>query len=90
MFVLVAYDIADERRLKQVAKLMEAYGERVQKSVFECVIDQRQLEILTHKLRYLMKRKEDKVQFYPLCDACERRINSTSQASFASEDVYVC
>ena len=90
MFILIAYDITDNRRLKQVAKLMEAYGERVQRSVFECVIDERQLQILTHKVKYLMKRKEDKVQFYHLCDACEHRINSSSQVSFASDEVYVC
>lgn len=90
IFILIAYDIADDRRLKQVAKLMEAYGERVQKSVFECVIDEQQLQNLTHKLKHLMKRKEDKVQFYNLCSACIHRISPASQVSFATEDVYVC
>ena len=90
MFILIAYDISDDRRLKQIAKLMEAYGERVQRSVFECVIDEHQLRILMHKVKHLMKLKEDKVQFYNLCDACEHRISSASQVSFASEPVYIC
>ena len=90
MFILVAYDIADNRRLKQVAKLMEAYGERVQRSVFECLINEHQLQVLMHKVKYLMKRKEDKVQFYHLCEACEHRISSGSQVSFASEHLYIC
>lgn len=90
MFVLIAYDIADDRRLKQVAKLMEAYGKRVQKSVFECVIDEDQLRILIHKAKHLMKRSEDKVQLYHLCDGCRHRISSASQVSFAIEEVYVC
>ncbi|MEK6320469.1 MAG: CRISPR-associated endonuclease Cas2 [Acidobacteriota bacterium] len=90
MFILIAYDIADNRRLKQVAKLMEAYGERVQRSVFECIIDEPQLQILMHKVKYLMKRKEDKVQLYHLCEACEHRINSGSQVSFTTEEVYIC
>jgi CRISPR-associated protein Cas2 len=90
MFILIAYDIADDRRLKQVAKLMEAYGERVQRSVFECLINDHQLQVLMHKLKHLMKRNEDKVQFYHLCEACEDRTSSSSQASFVDEDVYVC
>ena len=90
MFILIAYDIADARRLRQVAKLMEAYGERVQRSVFECVIDEPQLQILMHKVKHLMKRKEDKVQLYHLCDACEHRISAGSQVSFAGEQFYVC
>jgi CRISPR-associated protein Cas2 len=90
MFILIAYDVADERRLKQIAKLMEAYGERVQRSVFECVIDEHQLRIIIHKTKHLMKRKEDKVQLYHFCDACEHRIGSASQVSFAVKDIYVC
>lgn len=90
MLILIAYDISDNRRLKQVAKLMEGYGERVQRSVFECLIDEHQLQVLMHTVKYLMKRKEDKVQFYHLCEACEHRINSASQVSFATQEVYIC
>jgi len=90
MFILIAYDIADDRRLKKIAKLMEAYGERLQRSVFECVIGEDQLHALMHDVKLLMKRKEDKVQFYHLCDACEHRINTASQVSFARTQVFLC
>ena len=89
-FILVCYDIAEDRRLKKVAKLMEAYGQRVQKSVFECEIDEDQLSSLMHSVKLLMKHNEDKVQFYHLCDACEDRIRADSQPSFAKDQVYVC
>ena len=90
MFLLVAYDIADDRRLKKVAKLMEGYGERVQRSVFECEINEHQFGILMHEVKLLMKRKEDKVQVYHVCQACEHRISSASQVSFAREEIYIC
>lgn len=90
MFILVAYDISEDRRLKQVAKLMEAYGKRVQRSVFECDLDAHQLQVLMHKVKHLMKPKEDKVQFYSLCEACEHRIGSSSQVSFATGEVLIC
>jgi CRISPR-associated protein Cas2 len=90
MHFLIAYDIADDRRLRQVAKLMEAFGTRVQRSVFECEIGEGQLRGLMHGLKGLIARKEDKVQVYHLCDACRNRIRSGSQVSFQSEEVYTC
>lgn len=89
-FVLIAYDVSDDRRLKQVAKLMEAYGKRVQKSVFECIIDDNRLQGLIHKVKYLIKRSEDKFQVYYLCEACRHRIDPDSQVSFATEEIYIC
>ena len=53
--VLVAYDVSTEtragqRRLRRVAKACEGYGQRVQKSVFECVLTEVQLERLVQRL----------------------------------------
>ena len=42
MFYLVCYDIVSDRRRNKVSKLLEAYGLRVQKSVFECVLDDKE------------------------------------------------
>ncbi len=62
MEVLVAYDVATDtaagrRRLRQVAKVCEAHGQRVQKSVFECVLNDAQLELLVHRLSDLPRGK---------------------------------
>ena len=50
MWVLVIYDICDEKRLNKVAKLMESYGQRVQRSVFECELDRNSLARLQYQL----------------------------------------
>jgi CRISPR-associated protein Cas2 len=52
MFYLVCYDIVSDRRRNKVAKLLEAYGLRVQKSVFECVLDENQYTTLS---KYLVR-----------------------------------
>ena len=62
MFYLVAYDISDDKRLREVAKLMEAYGKRVQRSVFECSLSKQRLADLVHVSKMRMNRLEDKVQ----------------------------
>jgi CRISPR-associated protein Cas2 len=55
MLVLVCYDVNTEtkegrRRLRRVAKVCEGTGQRVQKSVFECQVDQAQFETLERRL----------------------------------------
>ena len=81
-FVVVAYDVEDDRRRRQVVKLLEAIGRRVNKSVFECFLTDGQLE----KLRKgILKRitRYDKVLYYPLCRACIERID---KQGFVLED----
>jgi CRISPR-associated protein Cas2 len=77
MEVLVTYDVATDtaegrRRLRRVAKVCEGYGQRVQKSVFECVVNAVQLEQLKHQLRREMKMTEDSLRIYRLREPRER------------------
>jgi CRISPR-associated protein Cas2 len=53
MFV-IAYDIEDDARRLRVARLLEGVGTRVQKSVFECDIDDRQFARLARRLALLL------------------------------------
>lgn len=68
--VLVAYDIADPRRLQRVARALEEIGERVQKSVFECGVTPDGLIALRKRLRTLIDPREDRVLLQPLCPHC--------------------
>ena len=53
--ILVSYDITEPRRLRRVAKVLKRYGLRVQKSVFECEIDDRLYRELRSKLERVIK-----------------------------------
>jgi CRISPR-associated protein Cas2 len=66
MFYLVCYDIVSDTRRNKVSKLLESYGLRVQKSVFECVLDEKQYESVSKLLMRLVNRREDQVRFYPM------------------------
>lgn len=66
MLYLVCYDIVNDRRREKVAKLLQAYGIRVQKSVFECILDTEQLERLQKRLRRCLNAQQDQLRFYPL------------------------
>lgn len=66
MFYLICYDIVKNNRRTKTAHLLEGYGIRVQKSVFECVLTDQQLEMLQRKLTRYIKSDEDQVRFYPM------------------------
>ena len=71
MMVLITYDVSTEtaagrKRLRQIAKQCVNYGQRVQNSVFECVLDAAQCKLLQHKLLGIMNEKEDSLRFYYL------------------------
>jgi len=73
-FVVVAYDISDDRRRERVAKILEGFGERVQYSVFECRLDRVQYLRLRHALEDVIQADVDVVSFYFLCESDVRRI----------------
>ena len=71
MMVLITYDVstatrAGQKRLRLVAKACQAYGQRVQNSVFECVLDAAQFASLKLQLLEIFNEKEDSLRFYRL------------------------
>lgn len=71
MLVLITYDVntedaAGRRRLRQIAKQCVNYGQRVQNSVFECLLDTAQCRSLQNKLCKLMDPERDSLRFYYL------------------------
>ena len=78
MRLLVAYDIDTstkqaKRRLRHVAKIMEKYGTRVQKSLFECPSDLRRFEKMLFELEETIVPADDSVIIYQLGECCAHR-----------------
>ena len=79
MFVLVSYDVAldDEtgaRRLRRVAKACKDFGQRVQYSVFECIVDPAQWAVLKQRLIREIDEEKDSLRFYYLGSNWKRRV----------------
>ena len=83
MLVLISYDVntqdaAGRRRLRLIAKQCVNYGQRVQNSVFECILDAAQCRQLQHKLCSLMDKEKDSLRFYYLGNRYEARWNTSA------------
>ena len=79
MLVLVSYDVSTTdpggpRRLRRVAKVCQNYGQRVQNSVFECILDPAQWAVLKQRLIDLIDKEMDSLRFYYLGSNWRRRI----------------
>ncbi|WP_368251759.1 CRISPR-associated endonuclease Cas2 [Enterococcus sp. 2201sp1_2201st1_B8_2201SCRN_220225] len=71
MMILVTYDVSTinpigRKRLRQLAKICQNYGVRVQNSVFECVVDQTEYAQLKIKMLDIINDKEDSLRIYRL------------------------
>ncbi|PDY91159.1 CRISPR-associated endonuclease Cas2 [Bacillus toyonensis] len=71
MLVLITYDVstvsgAGQKRLRKVSKMCQNYGQRVQNSVFECVVDATQFATLKMELIKIIDKDEDSLRFYQL------------------------
>jgi CRISPR-associated protein Cas2 len=88
MFYLVSYDIPDTPRRTKIAKILDDFGDRVQYSVFECIIDQDLLEKMIDRLEKVVKLEEDSVRIYALCGNCEKVIKVIGQGEVTKEEKY--
>ena len=69
MMVIVSYDVSvvtprGRRRLRSVARICTNYGQRVQNSVFQCLVDPDQWVVLRAKLLKIFEPEEDSLRFY--------------------------
>ena len=79
MMVLITYDVntedaAGRKRLRQIAKQCVNYGQRVQNSVFEGMLDPAQCKLLQAKLLSIMDPDKDSLRFYYLGSRYEKKI----------------
>lgn len=79
MYVVITYDVNTEtaegrKRLNRVAKLCKNYGQRVQNSVFECLIDPARLKVLQSDLSKTIDKDTDSIRYYYLGDEWRNRV----------------
>jgi CRISPR-associated protein Cas2 len=88
MFVVISYDIPDDRRRARLSDLLLDYGQRAQKSVFESYLDRRTLAKLRGEVAAIIEPSLDDVRFYCLCENCLDRVVVLGKGQLSSEPAY--
>jgi len=71
--VLIIYDIVKDKRRNKINKFLEGYGKRIQKSAFECFLNEGMYKKVTDKLAKMIDEKEDLLRVYRFSHRCEIR-----------------
>lgn len=84
-FVLVVYDISNDKRRTRLHNTLLNYGAPVQYSVFECLLDGEELARMKKATTRVIKPNQDQVRYYYLCQECVARTEVTSGVEVLSE-----
>ena len=93
MLVVITYDVntedsAGRKRLRQIAKQCVNYGQRVQNSVFECMLNAAQCRLLQYKLCQLIDPEKDSLRFYYLGNKYQTKVEHFgAKQGYQPEDV---
>jgi CRISPR-associated protein Cas2 len=89
MLYIIAYDIPSDKRRNKVHKTLCGFGDWTQYSLFECFLDAKELIQLQAKLDKILNAEEDSVRIYPLCNACQERVETIGSASPKEKIAYI-
>ena len=83
MYVLIMFDITNDKKRRKAVRLLESVGVRVQWSVFECLMTVKQVNRLKDKLGKIIA-STDKVHYFPLCnkDVAARKADGTAEVMY--------
>jgi len=87
MFVVVCYDIPDDKRRSRVGNILEGYGNRVQRSVFECDLTTAHVKKLKERLGKVIK-PDDSLRYYSLCAECLPKVEVANGPAIEKAQLY--
>jgi CRISPR-associated protein Cas2 len=87
MWYVLCYDVRDDQRRAKVARLIDDYGNRIQYSVFEALLETEHLERLLTRLRGLIDPDTDSVYCFPLCERCRRQVTICGRGTGFDEEI---
>jgi len=90
MFILVSYDISDDKKRTKLAKKLKDFGPRVQYSVFEADVKKAELEKLNTILAAIELEQGESIRLYKLCQECIRSVKIWGEGEItADKDYYI-
>jgi CRISPR-associated protein Cas2 len=88
MFVVISYDISEDKRRTKIHKILKSYGQWMQFSVFECDLTDTQYAKLRSRLRKLIDDEQDSIRFYFLCACCQGKVERIGGEVIRDETIF--
>ena len=88
MYVIISYDITSSKRRTKVMKFLMDYGTRVQKSVFECFINEEQFFYIKKTIKTLINHRKDRVRYWEICNSCASKVEILGWGEIKEDDTF--
>lgn len=93
-YVLVLFDISDQKKYRVLVKILKSYGNRVQKSIFEAQIKKTQIRALKASVERLMSSErfynpDDNIRVYEISGYCEMTVFGERNSTLIEENIFV-
>ncbi|WP_315874758.1 CRISPR-associated endonuclease Cas2 [Thermocoleostomius sinensis] len=88
MYLVISYDIPDDKRRSKIHKVLKSYGQWMQLSVFECNLSETQYAKLRSRLSKLIKPEQDSIRFYFLCSCCQGKVERIGGEVLRDETIF--
>ena len=89
MFVMISYDIVEDKSRLKLMKFLKDYGDRVQKSVFECHFSSQTYETVKKGVEKIINKRKDRVRYYRICKGCTEKIEISGWGEITEEDEFM-
>jgi CRISPR-associated protein Cas2 len=88
MFVVVTYDVPEDKRRTKIHKVLKSYGQWMQFSVFECQLTDTEYQRLRNRLTKLIRPDQDSIRFYFLCACCQGKVERIGGEAVRDDSIF--
>lgn len=89
MFVVVSYDISEDKRRTKIHEILKSYGQWMQYSLFECNLTKTEYAKLRSRLNKIINFETDSIRFYFLCSCCQNKIERIGGEIVRDETIFL-
>ena len=89
MLVMISYDVVDDKKRLKLMKFLKDYGNRVQKSVFECNFSPKTYEKVKSGVEEIINKRKDRVRYYRVCGNCENKVEIYGWGEVTEEEEFI-
>ena len=89
MFVMISYDVVEDKKRLKLMKFLKDYGNRVQKSVFECNLSPKNYDQVKSGVKKIINKRKDRVRYYRLCKGCVDKVEISGWGEVTEEEDFV-
>jgi CRISPR-associated protein Cas2 len=88
MFVIVSYDISEDKRRTKIHDILKSYGQWMQYSLFECDLSKTEYAKLRSRLNKIINSETDSIRFYFLCGCCQNKVERIGGEAVRDDTVF--